>query len=224
MPQTWRTDAQGIILVTPDGGVEKAPVLTGKLAALFDARVMQWAELAWTVSQTYSLPAGLLVSMIFRESGGNAAARNSETPPGLGLCQITNTSLYQGLTQAQVLEPLRNLSIAARYLHWLASHCTGAGLPELASMYNAGAIPGPGPGNTLRPHPSAVSPWGYRETAGHIGAEVAASNYYLGKTAGIAADVDPVDDEKALSLVALTAWSEIGDLLADHVHGPETAA
>jgi hypothetical protein len=222
--QTWRTDAQGIILVTPAGGIEKAPVLTGKLAALFDRQVMQWAELAWTVSQTYSIPAGVIVAMIFRESAGNASARNAETPPGLGLMQITNTSLYAGHTADEIMIPRVNLVCGAKFVAYLASHCPGAGLPELASMYNAGAVPGPGPGNTLRPHPSALSPWGYRETTGHITAEVAASNYYLGKTAGIAADLDPIDDERALSLVALTAWQEIVDLLADHVHGPETAA
>jgi soluble lytic murein transglycosylase-like protein len=216
----WRTDSSGIIYVTSAiGEPERMPTLAGKLATLFDSRVMRWAELAFTAGQPYEVATGDLLAMAFRESGGNANARNAEVPPGIGLTQITNTSLYQGLTQAQVLDPLTNLRIAAKFLHYLASHCPAAGLPELASMYNAGAVPGPG--NTLRPHPSSLSPWGYRETAGHITAEVAARNYYLAKFRPVAGVADPLDDAAVLSEVARTMWDETGELLAENVHAPD---
>jgi len=212
----WRTDARGVIYVTSaPGETERAPVLAGPMAELFDGRVMRWESMAATICSVYGVALAHMLAMIFRESGGNPDARNAERPPGLGLCQITNLSLYCGHTPGEVMIPRINIALAAKYLRYLAEHCPGAGLPELASLYNAGAALGPGA--TIKPHPSALSPWGYRETPGHIAAEVAASNYYLGLTAPIEGVIDPLDGDNLLGAVALSCRDEIRELLERHV-------
>lgn len=208
---TWRTDASGFVCVTGADGVERVPVLGEKMASKFDAKVLPWEPLAIEAGEPHGVAAAYILATVHNESLGNPNAVNGEVPPGLGLTQITNPSLYRGYTRAEVLIPRINLSLCARHVRYLTEHAEVADVPCLASMYNAGATVAAG--NKLRPHPSALNAWGMRCSGAYISGVVAAHNYYLGKLHSIEGVTDPFDDESALSLVARTSWDLVASLL-----------
>ncbi len=135
-----------------------------------DVRIVdRWFDLARDVAKEKNVPHMWILAMIYAESRGNPSA---EAPDGgWGLMQITHPGLKKGYTKAQVFEPETNLRIGAGVVaSYLRANPETNSLPEAASIYNAGGTP------KYRPHPSEVSPWGMRETAGHISRVVAANN------------------------------------------------
>jgi len=129
--------------------------------------VMRWIQLEDEVSRRTYVPVAWIMGMVYAESRGNERA---EAPDGgWGLMQITHPSFKAGLSKEQVFDPYTNLMIGARIV---ARHArqVGIGIPGISSCYNAG-------GKDLGvPWPSTESPWGMRETPGHISRVVAASN------------------------------------------------
>jgi hypothetical protein len=115
--------------------------------------VFRWMELAERVHKITWVPVAWILAMIYAESRGDESAEASDG--GWGLMQITHPSLKAGLTKEQAAKHASNVNI---------------GLPGVASCYNAG-----GKGFGV-PHDSKESPWGMRETKGHISRVVAASN------------------------------------------------
>lgn len=170
MPRyTWKTIDSGAIEVAglPDRPEAHLPQLIQLKAA---RPVLRWMKEAEAACAPHNLPLFWVLGMIYTESGGNENARAPDG--GLGLLQITHPSLRKGLTDQQVLEPGRNLRIGCELI---ARHARSTqDLPTLASLFNAGAA---GPGKA---HPSEASPWGMRETPGHIERVVRASNTFLG--------------------------------------------
>lgn len=136
---------------------------------VLDLRVVdKWWPLAAKVSAEVGIPMSWILACIYTESRGNPKAEASDG--GWGLMQITHESLKAGLTREQVFDPEVNIGIGARVLH---KHARVAGmdhLPKIASGYNAGAQ------SYGVPWPSTVSPWGFRETKGHIARFIAAHN------------------------------------------------
>lgn len=128
--------------------------------------VERWTSLACAVSAEKAIMPSWVMAMIYAESRGNEKA---EAPDGgWGLMQITSPAYKKGYTKAQVFDPATNLRIGARII---SSHFpVTVELPVIASCYNAGA---PAFG---RAHPSEKSPWGMRETRGHITRVCAAHN------------------------------------------------
>ncbi len=192
---TWRTGETGIVYVTRDGLAESAPTLSAQLSVVMDSVIGRWGALCAKHAARTGSPQSTLLAMIFRESGGNPGIVNRENPPGLGLTQITSPDLYRGYSRTQVLDPDLNVHICSNIVG--AYTKAGLDLPATASCYNAGALLNP-----LRPHPSTVSPWGYRETVGHISAEVAASNYFLMRSAlpEVVGQTHAISDEDAVAL------------------------
>jgi soluble lytic murein transglycosylase-like protein len=129
--------------------------------------VFRWMELAERVHKITWVPVAWILAMIYAESRGDESAEASDG--GWGLMQITHPSLKAGLTKEQVFDPYTNVLIGARLAAKHASN-VNIGLPGVASCYNAG-----GKGFGV-PHDSKESPWGMRETKGHISRVVAASN------------------------------------------------
>lgn len=131
--------------------------------------VAKWVDLAERVSKEQSVPVAWILAMVYAESRGDEKA---EAPDGgWGLMQITHDSFKRGRTKEQVFEPYTNLTLGAGAVaRYIRANPDTYNLPEAASCYNAGAQPG------YRPWPSDVSPWGMRETKGHISRVVAANN------------------------------------------------
>jgi len=127
---------------------------------------LRWLELAQEVANKTFVPVAWIMAMIYAESRGNEKAEAADG--GWGLLQITHPSLKAGYSKEQVFDPRTNLTIGARLIARNASK--GIGIPGIASCYNAGGIA------LGSPHPSKESPWGMRETKGHISRVVAASN------------------------------------------------
>lgn len=147
------------------------PMLSAPLAKIFDTKVLRWAPLALDNAARTGVPAYITLAMIHRESRGNPDVISFDH--GLGLMQITSNSLKRGLTDAEVLIPENNVAIGTDFLKKLMAG-VGADVPKLASMFNAGATVDAN--KRPAPWPSTVSPWGFRETKGHITEEVAAAN------------------------------------------------
>lgn len=147
------------------------PMLSDALAKVFDTKVLRWAPLALDNAARTGVPAYITLAMIHRESRGNPDVISFDH--GLGLMQITSNSLKQGLSDAEVLIPENNVRLGTDFLKKLMVG-VGADVPKLASMFNAGSTFDAN--KRPAPWPSTVSPWGFRETKGHITEEVAAAN------------------------------------------------
>jgi len=129
--------------------------------------VVRWLGVAQEVANRTFVPVAWILGMVYAESRGDPHAEANDG--GWGLMQITHPSFKRGLSKEQVFYPYTNLMIGAKIV---ASHArkVGIGIPGIASCYNAG-------GSALGvPWPSIESPWGMRETPGHISRVVAASN------------------------------------------------
>lgn len=164
MRRSWRTLDDGRIEV--DGEI---PMLSGRSAEHFRSRVCsRWSSLAELAAREHDVPPAWILGMIWAESGGDEHARAADG--GRGLMQLTHPSTFSGHSPDEVMDPQLNVRLGARTIARFARTPRAADLPAVASRYNAG---GRADGS---PHPSQASPWGYRETPGHIDRVVAATN------------------------------------------------
>ena len=168
----WRTRPSGHVEVN---GVP--PTLSGAAAQIFDSRVWRWRDIATKWATHFAVPVHWVLGMIHAESAGNPDARSADG--GYGLMQLTSSGARQGHDYEDLRNPELNIQLGTRYIANIRTPVDD--LPSVASKYNAGARTG------MVPHPSNSSPWGYRETTGHISRVVAAANYALGKASGDAA-------------------------------------
>lgn len=200
MTRAWRTLDDGRIEI--DGVV---PVLAGPSAEHFRARVCgRWSGLAELAGREHQVPPAWILGMIWAESGGNEHARSSDG--GLGLMQLTHPSTFAGHSPDEAMDPALNVRLGARAIATYARTPRAADLPAVASRYNAG---GRADGS---PHPSNASPWGYRETPGHIDRVVAATNTAIAWCLaavkgglGGAGNAEP-DPAKMLGLLTAALW------------------
>lgn len=167
MPEnTWRTLDNGQIEV--NGNV---PTFGGQHRAALQSQVIdRWGNAATAAAQRYGIPVHWIVGTIYRESGGNPKAKSADG--GIGLMQLTSKGAKAGRSDAELLSnPELNIRLGVALM--AAQRREGDSLVEMASKYNAGAR------SDLSPHPSSASPWGYRETSGHITGVVTGANTAL---------------------------------------------
>lgn len=154
---------------------ERAPILapelvegTSRIPGML-AVIERWEPLAVKVSETFGLPRGWLLAMIWRESGGNPRAFRREPNgwTGVGLLQPTSPGVKRGLSDEALYDPETNLLCGARYVVELVERY-GPDFPKIAAAYNHGHV-----------EHSERNPWGMVQTEGHVSSEVAALNYYL---------------------------------------------
>jgi len=189
----WRKREDGFWVVwdLPDGP-ERVMMVPVEMQKGVDYVERTWGDLDRRIGAEFGLPDGWLQAHEWRESGGNAKARNPEGTPdpgndGLGLFQITYPGLkgrvqvvgedgkkhwVGGLTDEQIEEPERNTRIAARYMAGLVK-VYGEDFPKISAAFNAGSVHPPLPGSD--------NPWNMHQTSGHVTSEVSAYNYWLSK-------------------------------------------
>ena len=139
------------------------------LVEVTDIRIVeQCVSLAERVAREKSVPREWILAVIYAESRGDEKAESSDG--GWGLMQITNAAFKKGRTKEQVFDPYTNVSLGSGIISAYMRRNPEANLYEAASIFNAGGSP------AFRPHPSDKSPWGIRETTGHISRVVAANN------------------------------------------------
>lgn len=161
---SWNTRDDGSVEV--DGSV---PELSEPARSTMIERVCRrWGAAARAAGAKYGVPESWILGMIWAESGGDPTAQSPDG--GLGLMQLTHPSTYAPHSRAAAMEPGLNIELGARTITSFARTPRATDLPAVASRYNAG---GRADGS---PHPSPASPWGYRETPGHIDRVVRASN------------------------------------------------
>jgi hypothetical protein len=159
----WRT--------LPNGQIEvngRVPTFSEPHRSLLRSNVLErWGRAATEAARVYGVPVHWVLGVIHRESGGNPGAKSSDG--GYGLMQLTSAAAKQGHSGEELLaDPELNIRLGVRLMRAVMRE--GDSLVEVASKYNAGGS------RDLRPHPSQTSPWGYRETAGHITGVVTAAN------------------------------------------------
>lgn len=181
---TWRTDPNGSIVVSDDGGPEFIPTLSGALVARCEAGIARWADKfrAWGLGVRVEW----LIAMALQESNFNPRAVNPERSPGpeddgVGLFQITNRALKGHYTDEQLKDPQTNTQIAARYVLDLGRRY-GDDFVRVAAAYNAGSARPPAKGFENK--------WNLHCWHGHLDVEVPAMNYAIarGLEAGQRAD------------------------------------
>lgn len=195
----WTTDGRGVVFITDPnapGSEPYAPQLAGQQRQLLFGVAQQWRPLVERHAGRVRVHPAWLLGMAYRESGGNPDAVNPEGPgpedDGLGIFQITYPGFKKGYTRAQLLDPEVNTRIAADVVGQIVNggHGFPVDLPTAASIYNAGGL-----AHGVA-HASADSPWGMRETRGHILAVVSGSN-----TAILALDIGVPAHDAADELV-----------------------
>lgn len=128
----------------------------------------RWGPIAVREEERTGVPWQWTLAFIYRESGGNPTVVSADG--GYGLMQITSKALFQGHDPKETLsDPALNIRLGVDFMSRLISQ-VGFDFPKVSSCFNAGC-------GAKGPHPSEVSPWGYRETKGHISSEVRALNY-----------------------------------------------
>lgn len=167
MTYAWRT--------LPTGAVEvngQVPELAPAELAVLRGKVMRWRTLADAEARAFGVPLHWVLGMVFAESRGNPTVVSPDG--GYGLLQLTHPSVFEGRDKRETIaNPGLNLHLGTKHIARLAKQLgPKADLPRVASGYNAG-LPASGP------HPSAASPWGMRETRGHISRVVSAANSAL---------------------------------------------
>jgi len=184
----WRTDESGLIWVSKDGGPEFVPTLRGPNASGMDRVVSTWGQIAHAAAARWGLPATWLLSMIWRESGGNARAIRHEPNgwTGVGLMQITHPSLKGGLSDEAVFDPKTNVEIGARYIAKQLVTRYGQDFPKISAAFNAGSV-----------RPSDKNEWHMVCTGNHVDAEVGAVNYQILATMAVAANAMAVQFDLA---------------------------
>lgn len=164
----------------------------------FEAVEHKWGDLCRQIATPMEIPDGWLQAMIYRESGGNAKARNREKTPddpaddGIGLLQITSQALKRGFTDEQLFDPATNIRVGAKYVAFLGAIYKWD-FASVAAAFNAGSV-----------RPSSQNRWGMVMTAGHVSSEVAAYNYFL---------ILKADDEKKAAMAAVAQQFNLFELL-----------
>lgn len=172
----WHDGPNGETLIQQADGSFAAPVLKTNDGALFQRNVIgRWTGLAGDAFVKTGVPIPWTLGVIWAESGGNPNARNKETPPGLGLMQITSPALKGGLSDAEVMDPVTNISIGTRFLAFIRDHGVHD-LPSAASIYNCGAAADP-PFRAKKSTKDAR--WGLCNSPGYIDRVVQAANTYV---------------------------------------------
>lgn len=192
---TWRTLQDGRVEVNGE-----VPTLSPAEIAAFRRRVMRWLPSATRHGDLHRVPVAWILGVIWAESTGvpDVVSRDH----GYGLMQLTSPSLFEGYKPKATLEdPDLNISLGTKFLGHLRK-LIGFDLPKIASAYNAGMERG-------APHPSATSPWGLRETSGHIMRVVRGANTALDLLES------PMSDEIRARIVQL-ARAEVGPGDLDH--------
>ncbi len=172
MTYSWRTLPTGAVEV--DGRV---PELDPASLAVLRSRVMRWRDLAAPEARDFGVPLHWILGMVFAESAGDPSAVSADG--GYGLLQLTHPSLFEGHPKADTLKsPALNLHLGTKHLARIVKTLGAkADLPRAASAFNAGMA-------SSGPHPSAASPWGMRETKGHVSRVVSAANSALKELGG----------------------------------------
>lgn len=167
MTYSWHTLPSGAVEV--DG---RTPELDPQSAKVFRARVMRWRDRAEPEARAFGVPLHWVLALVYAESSGDPMAVSADG--GYGLLQLTHPSVFEGHPkQSTLTDPGLNLRLGVKLMARLIKALgPSADLPRLASGYNAGLGSG-------GPHPSTRSPWGMRETKGHISRTVAAGNTAL---------------------------------------------
>lgn len=167
MPRTWTTLASGAVEV--DG---KVPVLEGAELEAYRKNVERWRANATKHGESLGVPPYWVLGKIHAESGGNPKALSPDG--GYGLLQLTHPSVFQGHAPSETLtNPDLNIALGTAEAARLRVRLRKLGLPDdlprVASCYNAGMA-------STGPHPSTSSPWGMRETKGHIDRVIIGAN------------------------------------------------
>ena len=157
----YRISELGSVICRLDSAWEYIPTLGAQAIKAFEEHVVKpWEGLAAKVGGRVGVSTAFILGTIFQESLGNHLAQNAENPPGLGLMQVTNPSLYSGHARSELLtDPELNITIGAKFQASLFNR--GLNAPQVASCYNAGAQVTP-----FGPHPSSMNAWGMRCSAG----------------------------------------------------------
>ena len=197
----WKTDEDGLIVVTKEDGNLFIPTLTGKQAAVLDSVLARWGDLARAIAEQNSIPDRWLLAMIYQESAGypRAFRREPSGLTGIGLVQITSPSLKGEYSDEQLFDPHLNLSIGARYIRQIAARPDVAwDWPKVSATFNAGS-----------PRPSSENQWNLFCYGNHVDAEVSANNYQV-----LRVKADPTAAaQRAYALVDLTLedWERNSD-------------
>ena len=154
------------------------PTLSYYELQVFKSNVMKWHNLAELAAKMFSVPEFWILGLIWTESAGNPSVVSFDG--GYGLMQLTHNSLFEDHPKDSTIDnldnatddlsdPALNITLGTKLIANLQARF-GSDLPKIASAYNAGIT------NSGLVHPSTSSPWGYRETPGHIMRTVKASN------------------------------------------------
>lgn len=212
MVYKYLTNPDGFVVV--DGLIPKLSVSS---ATQFRTKVMKWYDLVAIASTMYGVPASWILGTIWAESLGNPSIVSFDG--GHGLMQLTHSSLFGTYPKASTVDNAEdpndnlidasiNITLGTKYLAQLQASL-GNDLPKVASGYNAG-LAGPG-----QPHPSSSSPWGMRETTGHIMRVVLGANTAI-------AEIDSKKNYYTNQYVK--KWQKDLKLTDDGKFGPKTLA
>lgn len=103
----------------------------------WDARVNKWRDLIRSKAIKFDFPEAWIASVMQQESHGVA---NATAPDGgIGLMQITSSTLFHGHTRQELYDPDLNVEYGTEYLRNLADHY-GWNPVHVAAGYNAGGV------------------------------------------------------------------------------------
>ncbi len=161
MRHRWETLPSGLVIV--DGF---AITLQHPAEVMVMRRdVMRWLPNVRYHCEKHNVPDAWALGTIKAESGGDPEIVSPDR--GFGLMQLTHPAVFKGFKPEQTLrDPDLNISLGVSLMGSIRRR-VGYDLPKIASCYNAGGT---------QPHPSTRSPWGMRETPGHIERVVRAAN------------------------------------------------
>jgi hypothetical protein len=177
---SYVTDPSGLILVsTPQKDVDfGVPKIAPSYMGLFRDMVSKWKTQIDDLGAEFRVPSSTAFGIMWSESAGNAGKthRNDNGTLDAGLMQVNQVN-WGGRSQADMMNPTTNLRVA---LGLLRSAIAGfRDLPQVASMYNAGANPATNGPYTNADRPKIATRWGFVSSPGYIDSVVAASNTYL---------------------------------------------
>jgi len=180
--------------VRAEGESFTLPVLTGGGAAVFDNNVMRWAPLALREGARTGVPAAWILGLIYEESGGDANAHASDG--GLGLMQITDKGLKQGLSDGEVMLPENNVRLGADFLATLM-RANGRDFPKISASFNHGSVRSSANCAVKKDgSPGLCSgkndcPWGLCEAIHHGDISVAAANLAVDRLQALPPEANP---------------------------------
>lgn len=165
MTIAWQQDGNRVLVQSTSGAWEY-PTLSAYERKVLNDKVLPWTDLAAVEADRTGVPLSWILAMVWRESQGNPNVKTADG--GYGLLGLTHSSVFQGHAKQETIDnPALNLKLGTDVIAAIIKRA-GFLFPKVSSIYNAG-------GNA-EPHPSSASPWGYRESPGHITSEVKAVN------------------------------------------------